>query len=539
MKKKVAWGLACCLLLGLIGCQKEQGSSEQSQIGSVGSASEESSNFNPTGYPVVNEAITLTICGSLGSSPTYVGMNLFEHLTKVTGVEFTFEEYSDDVFREKKALFFGSDDLPDIFIGGEFTDAELMEYGSGGQLLALNDLITQYGPNIQDAFSQIPDAKAMSTSADGNIYALPLINQVPRDLHLRYWISTTWLENVGKEVPTTLDEYAEVLRAFQKEDANGNGDPNDEIPLTGTGGVAVDGLILNALGLNANSAEYQLTADENGTVFCLNASDAYREYLRYLRMLYEEKLLDNDFFVQTSEQMTAKGEAGILGSFHSAASYMTCGSEIGYEYTQFDALTSSLSNKKLVTAGTGITPGVTAITTACQYPEVALRLLDYCYTEEGSIVCRNGEEGVGWEWVDDEKTLWENFVPEGYDNSQAWRVVVTAAGKLCTWLRVDYQNKQNSSNALWLNEMTMEYSEPYFVSQFPSLSLSEEDLNTVTPIITDVTTFVKEARARFITGEDDLDGKWDSYIRDLKSMGIDTVVEIYQPYYDEYRSNLQ
>ena len=104
---------------------------------------------------------------------------------------------------------------------------------------------------------------------------------------------------------------------------------------------------------------------------------------------------------------------------------------------------------------------------------------------------------------------------------------------------MDYQNKQNSSNALWLNEMTMEYSEPYFVSQFPSLSLSEEDLNTVTPIITDVTTFVKEARARFITGEDDLDGKWDSYIRDLKSMGIDTVVEIYQPYYDEYRSNLQ
>ena len=154
-------------------------------------------------------------------------------------------------------------------------------------------------------------------------------------------------------------------------------------------------------------------------------------------------------------------------------------------------------------------------------------------------MCRNGEEVVGWEWVDDEKTLWENFVPEGYDNSQAWRVVVTAAGKLCTWLRVDYQNKQNSSNALWLNEMTMEYSEPYFVSQFPSLSLSEEDLNTVTPIITDVTTFVKEARARFITGEDDLDGKWDSYIRDLKSMGIDTVVEIYQPYYDEYRSNLQ
>ena len=470
MKKLWAFILAGCLLLGLAGCQREEkGDSAPDSQNQSGSGEAKSSNFNASGYPVVKEAASLKICAPLGASPTYVGMNLFEHLTKVTGIEFSFEEYSDDVFREKKSLFFGSGDLPDIFMGGEFTDAELLDYGSGGQLLALNDLIEKYGPNIADAFKQIPDAKAMSTSADGKIYALPLINQVPRDLHYRYWISATWLKNVGREAPTTLDEYAEILRAFQKEDANGNGDPSDEIPLTGITGTTVDGLVLTAMGLNANNPEYQLTADESGTVFCLNAADAYKEYLRYMRMLYDEKLLDNDFFVQTNEQMTAKGEAGVLGSFFSAASYVTCGSDIGYDYTQFDALTSSLSSKKMVTAGTGITPGVTAITAVCRYPEAALRLLDYCYTEEGSIVCRNGEEGVGWEWVDEEKTLWENFVPEGYDNSQAWRAVVAAPGKISTWLRVDYQNKQNSANALWLNEMTMKYSEPYFVSSFPNL----------------------------------------------------------------------
>ena len=35
-------------------------------------------------------------------------------------------------------------------------------------------------------------------------------------------------------MPTTTEELREVLRAFKEQDANGNGDPNDEIPLSGS-----------------------------------------------------------------------------------------------------------------------------------------------------------------------------------------------------------------------------------------------------------------------------------------------------------------
>ena len=34
-------------------------------------------------------------------------------------------------------------------------------------------------------------------------------------------------------VPQTTDELFDVLTAFKEQDANGNGDPNDEIPLAG------------------------------------------------------------------------------------------------------------------------------------------------------------------------------------------------------------------------------------------------------------------------------------------------------------------
>jgi len=44
-------------------------------------------NFNDTGYPIVNEPITLKVCGALGATTaTWKGNNLFEHLTRVTGI---------------------------------------------------------------------------------------------------------------------------------------------------------------------------------------------------------------------------------------------------------------------------------------------------------------------------------------------------------------------------------------------------------------------------------------------------------------------
>lgn len=498
-RKTISVLLALTILLMLIsGCSgkssdpsthSEQDTTQVDEPASDTGEKQESSesrteNFNETGYPIVNEPITIRVCGPLNPmTPTWEGVNLFEHLTKVTGIEFEFEEYTSDVWEEKKSLLFASDDLPDLFIGANFTAKELAQYGGQGQLIALNDLIEKYGPNIKDAFKQIPEAKAMSTSSDGNIYSLPLINQMPRDMHKRYWISTTWLKNVGKEVPTTLDEYYDVLVAFKEQDANGNGNPNDEIPLSGINGYANDGLVLNALGINSSDIGYEIIATMDGEVVCKNIMPEYKEYLKFMNRLYKEKLLDNDVFVQTIEQFNAKGHEGLLGSFHSAASYMTCGPEIGYDYTQFDALTSHLNSTKMVTATSGIAPGKGAITKENKYPEATLRLLDYCFTEEGAIVNRNGEEGVGWGWVDKEAGIWENYQPEGYESTQHWRAMVTAITAFPSWYRVEYQLGQGSRDAFWLNDMTMEYSYPYFVMEYPPLSFTDEELDIMAPIL--------------------------------------------------------
>jgi putative aldouronate transport system substrate-binding protein len=500
-------------------------------------------NFNETGYPIVNEPITLKICGALGSTTAkWEGNSLFEHLTKVTGIKFEMDTYAATAWTDRKALIFASKDLPDLFISAGLSAKETAQYGGDGQLTVLNDLISSYAPNIQEAFRKYPAAKAGSTSRDGNIYALPIINVVPRDLHNRYWINTKWLKNIGKEVPATLDELYDVLVAFKEKDANGNGNPNDEIPVSGLINTSlsvesIDALVLNALGVNTNKGNYW-RAVKDGKVYCKNIMPEYKEYLKYMSKLYKEKLLDNDVFVQTNEQFNAKAQQGVVGCFQSAASYITCGTEIGYDYTQFDALTSSLSSTKMVAAGPGVIFNIGAITKANKFPEATIRLLDYCYSEEGSRVCYYGEENVGWKWVDKAAGTWNTIVPKGYETDDQHRAVVTAILGLPSWYRTEFLNGIENKDTAWLNGMTAKYSEPYFELTFPSLNFTQEELDITAPIDSDVKSYVHEQRAKFII-EGNIDETWDAYVATVEKMGIGKVMEIVQKVYDQYQEAMK
>src|SRR5690606_8565908 len=104
-------------------------------------------------------------------------------------------------------------------------------------LLPLNDLIDQYGSEIKRAFEDDPDLKAAITAPDGNIYALPHVNDC---FHCWYsqkaWINKAWLDKLGLEIPTTTDDFYNVLKAFKKQDRIGKGN-DDEFPYSGAYGT--------------------------------------------------------------------------------------------------------------------------------------------------------------------------------------------------------------------------------------------------------------------------------------------------------------
>ena len=69
--------------------------------------------------------------------------------------------------------------------------------------------------------------RQMVTNPDGHIYTQPGKKPLrPKGCDTPF-INKAWLDRLGLEIPTTVDEWYEVLKAFKEQDANGNGMPDD------------------------------------------------------------------------------------------------------------------------------------------------------------------------------------------------------------------------------------------------------------------------------------------------------------------------
>ena len=106
-----------------------------------------------------------------------------------------------------------SGQLADII--GYVDASELEKLGRDGGLIPLNDLIEEHAPNIKKVMEEDDRYRQSATSLDGNIYYLPKNQEL---LSAEYWwIREDWLNNLGLEVPTTVDELHDVLYAFRND----------------------------------------------------------------------------------------------------------------------------------------------------------------------------------------------------------------------------------------------------------------------------------------------------------------------------------
>ncbi|UOK66201.1 extracellular solute-binding protein [Paenibacillus sp. OVF10] len=85
-----------------------------------------------------------------------------------------------------------------------------------GYILRLNDVIDQYTPHLKQYLNEHPDIDMQIRTASGSYYAFPFIQG---DDKLRTYqgpiIRKDWLDELGLDVPTTIDEWHTMLQAFK------------------------------------------------------------------------------------------------------------------------------------------------------------------------------------------------------------------------------------------------------------------------------------------------------------------------------------
>lgn len=208
-------------------------------------------------------------------------------------------------------LAIASNEMPDLFLPWNGIEYDLAEQGA---IAELSELLPEYAPNYWNA---VPDEiwnLVRASSPDGeSIYYLPAVATAP---YGAAFMRADWLERVGKEMPTTIAEYEDVLRAFRDMDANGNGDPNDEIPTSGRENARwMDHLFAPfGVAMYEGNPEWEIY---DGKLTYSAVTPNMKAALQWIAKLYEEDLLDQEVFLNNKKQFDAKVKNDRVGSwFH-------------------------------------------------------------------------------------------------------------------------------------------------------------------------------------------------------------------------------
>ena len=383
-------------------------------IGATVACSRTSGDSSDSGSRIDGKRITVRLAAPQSSYIEDFDTNIYKlWLEEQTGlaIEMTWLPPEDAEHIVSQQLASG-EDMPDAYIGfgnyDIFQNPGIQKYGEAGVIIPLDELIEDYGVHTKSLYSELPEynIRSLMASADGHTYFMPGFSFSPITMYRQImWVNKGWLDALGLDVPTTTDEFRDMLRAFKDGDPNGNGIA-DEIPMAGTdhhySKQAYDYLI-NAFIYNDNN-NFRLIV-EDGALGFAPIRDEWREALKFIRSLYDEGLYSPHSFTQDDRQMNqlANDRRDILGAFLSPGITLTVQQDSPSIMERYAGI-GSLIGPGGVQYTTVYTPtpkpnGV--ITSACEYPEEVFKLFDLMLSEEASLMGRYGTRGVDWEFASD------------------------------------------------------------------------------------------------------------------------------------------
>lgn len=473
----------------------------------------------------INENITANVS-------TFAETEYAKALEKATGVKVDYKHPAIGQGAEQFNLLLASGDLPDIIEYGWF------EFPGGpgkaikdGYIVALNDYIDEYAPNLKKYLEEHPEVDKMIKTDEGEYYCFPFIRGDEKLLlSAGPIVRVDLLEKLGIENPVTYDDWYNMLKKFKEAGV--------EIPLSFNATNTNE--INSLLGMFGAASSYYI---ENGTVKFGPLEKEFKNTLMMLNKWYSEGLYDKNFTTSDAKIRESNVLLGKVG-----VTYGSGGGQLG-KWIQALGADSDIklgtlpypvekegdySKTKSISS---MFPGNgAAITTACKDIPAAVKYLDFLYGEEGHRLVNFGIEGESYEMVDGVPTYTEKITknPEGLSMSQAMSMYMRSysggpfvqdVGYIEQYYAFDEQ-KQALVNWCLGNTYRQEFS-------IPKILCTTDEASEMATITNNVNTYRDTMVLKFITGTESFDN-YDKFLNQIKSLKIDRALEIQQSAYERY-----
>ena len=474
-------------------------------------------------------------------APNYYTMDIdwannlfFKKMKEETGVDFDYQIFDWGTYGTKKPLAIASDSTrPDIFFRAMFDNQEQIKWGEQGFLRPLQQYFDEYMPNFKKLLEADPMIEKLITAPDGNIYCLPTLGKKDEYKVLGIpFINQKWLDNLGLEMPENPEELYQVLKAFKEQDANGNGDKTDEIPLYIAGGYE-ESFLFSFFGID--NLNY-IQIDKEGKLEFGPGTQRYKECLAWLAKLNEEGLINENYLSKTvQEKWTVGQENGgdKIGVFMDYAAYPVVGYNASNNYVALDTVANDYFGRAMWASMYPVEKGMFAITNVCEYPELMCAWVDKLYAEPYNINALIGEEGVAWKWNED--GTWSYIIPEA-ERADWMKVSTIQHGGGLPYLTPDREFFMKSSDPVTVATYAAEQAiADIGFEGFPRIGLADtRAIKQVSVLYADISKYIDVLKADVIAGKKDITTAYSDYDLKYRQLGVDGYCKLYQDAYDLY-----
>lgn len=524
--------LVLAMVMSLFGCGGEGASNKkESKISEI--------DFNETGYPIVNEPITLTVGVMADSSyqAAWDDLDWVAQIEEASGIDIEFVVYEN------------SDAVEYMFAGQEFPDItwdvgsyqQIYDAAQGGFVYALDDYMDEYAPNWANYFEENPTALKQVKYADGHVYSFPMIREEDYHYNLRdmWQMNKTWLDELGLPVPTTTDEFYNALKAI-KDNAGKGSIPSDVIPYyfnRFTTHVSGTLDLFCSFGVYVTTENYAVTVNDEGKVEFNFADPAAKEPLKYINKLVNEGLIPKSAFTDSFVTYLARtvSDEKKVACFPAYYNYSTENDE----YVNIGPLDSGNGKTPLMrSVASWLSPNCFTVYSTCKYPEVAVRLANMLAEPEWTIQGTYGmlDDPDSSLYLDEEGNYVARAGLNGYDRDMhvpSFRFACLMSEEVFSTLKLEetserYQRQQAVETTYAGKTMKQENLYPYFC-------MSEENLDELSELHYDITQYMIQTYATWAVSGG-VDEGWDAYVEQLENLGLSRYLELLQEELDAFNA---
>lgn len=291
---------ASLVLSALAGCGKEENAnSTEPTVAPAGTTAQASPSSSPKEEPFKLSLMLM----QLQPEPPKADNVILKALEELTNTKLEITWVPQAQIDEKTNLIMASGDMPQLMYIQSFKSPSILNAVKAGAFWEMGPYLKDY-PNLSQANKDILN----NVSVDGKNYAMYKY-AAPAQVGVNY--RKDWLDSLGMAAPKTTDDFYNMLKAFKTKDPDKDGQ-EDTYGMVYWKESFLSMFRIVSLWFGASN---QFGLDSSGNVTPDFATDEYMQAMKFMKKLYDEKLINQDFAVVTNAKandMFLDGTAGAV-----------------------------------------------------------------------------------------------------------------------------------------------------------------------------------------------------------------------------------